>query len=142
MEPSYTVELLREKIQELEIRQADEGKVLKAQLAATYDNLKPINIVKSIVGDVLDSKSLREEFVNTAAGYATGLITKKLIIGTSKNPTLKLFGLGIQLAMTTLISKNYAAVKEVIAQLAGSLFTKMQEDFLLKNDQSENEQPG
>jgi predicted Kef-type K+ transport protein len=94
------------------------------------------------VGDVLDSKSLREEFVNTAAGYATGLITKKLIIGTSKNPTLKLFGLGIQLAMTTLISKNYAAVKEVIAQLAGSLFTKMQEDFLLKNDQSENEQPG
>ena len=137
---TYTVESLRDKIKELQIRQAEEGKVLKAQLATTYDNLKPINIVKSIVNDVFESKTLREEFVNTTAGYVTGLITKKLIVGTSKNPVLKLFGLGIQLAMTTLMSKNYAAVKEVIAQLAGSVFTKMQEDFLLKNDRAENEQ--
>lgn len=139
---TYTVESLREKIKELQIRQADEGKILKAQLATTYDNLKPINIVKSIVNDVFESKTLREEFVNTTAGYLTGLITKKLIVGTSKNPVLKLFGLGIQLAMTTLMSKNYAAVKEILAQLAGSVFTKMQEDFLFKNDQTENEQPG
>lgn len=137
---TYTIESLREKIRELHIRQTEEGKVLKAQLVTTYDNLKPVNIVKSIVGDVLESKTLREEFVNTAAGYVTGLITKKLIVGTSKNPVLKLFGLGIQLAITTLMSKNYAAVKEVIAQLAGSVFTKMQEDFLFKNDLSENEQ--
>ena len=137
---TYTVKSLREKIKELQIRQEEEGKVLQAKLAATYDSLKPINIVKSIVSDVFESKSLREEFVNTAAGYATGLITKKLIIGTSKNPVLKLFGLSIQLAMTTLMSKNYAAVKEIIAQLAGSVFTKMQEDFLLKNDQAENKQ--
>lgn len=139
---TYTVESLREKIKELQIRQADEGKILKAQLATTYDNLKPINIVKSIVNDVFESKTLREEFVNTTAGYLTGLFTKKLIVGTSKNPVLKLFGLGIQLAMTTLMSKNYAAVKEILAQLAGSVFTKMQEDFLFKNDQTENEQPG
>lgn len=138
---TYTVESLREKIKELQIRQVEEGKVLKAQLATTYESLKPINIVKSIVNDAFESKPLREEFVNTAAGYVTGLITKKLIIGSSKNPVLKLFGLGIQLAMTTLMSKNYAAVKEVIAQLAGSVFTKMQEDFLLKNDRAENEQP-
>lgn len=138
---TYTVESLREKIKELHIRQADEGKILKAQLATTYDNLKPINIVKSIVNDVFESKSLRDEFVNTTASYVTGLITKKLIIGSSKNPVLKLFGLGIQLAMTTLMSKNYAAVKEVIAQLAGSVFTKMQEDFLFNNDRAENEQP-
>lgn len=139
---TYTVESLREKIMELQIRQAEEGKVLKAQLVTTYDNLKPVNIVKSIVGDVFDSKSLRDEFVNSAVAYTTGLITRKLIIGTSKNQALRLFGLGIQLAMTTLMSKNYAAVKEVIAQLAGSVFTKVQEDFLFKNDRAENEQPG
>ncbi|HCE57394.1 MAG TPA: hypothetical protein DER09_06200 [Prolixibacteraceae bacterium] len=139
---TYTVESLREKIMELQIRQAEEGKVLKAQLVTTYDNLKPVNIVKSIVGDVFDSKSLRDEFVNSAVAYTTGLITRKLIIGTSKNPALRLFGLGIQLAMTTLMSKNYATVKEVIAQLAGSVFTKVQEDFLFKNDRTENEQPG
>lgn len=140
MAEQYTIESLREKIRELEERQVEEGKILKTQLKVTFDNLKPLNIIKSVVNDVFESKSLRNDFVNTAAGYASGLITKKLIIGNSKNPAVKLLGLGIQLAMTTVISKNAAALKELILQLAGSVFTKMQEEILLNNSGSDNDQ--
>ena len=132
MDTQYTIESLRGRISELEVRQAEEGKILKAQLRVTIDSLKPINLIKSLVNEAFESKSLRNEFVTNAAAYASGLITKKLVVGNSNNPAVKLLGLGIQLAMTTVISKNYAALKEVIVQLAGLVFTKMQEDMFDK----------
>jgi hypothetical protein len=138
MDTQYTIESLRERIRELELRQGEEGKILKTQLRVTLDSLKPINLIKSVVNDVFESKSLRNEFVTNAAAYASGLITKKLVIGNSKNPAVKLLGLGIQLAMTTVISKNYAALKEVIIQLAGLVFTKIQEDTLYSYEQTDD----
>jgi len=141
MAEQYTIESLREKIMELEVRQVEEGKYLKNQLWETMDNLRPVNLIKSLVSDVVDSKSLRDDFVNTAAGYVSGLITKKLVVGNSNNPAMKLLGLGIQLAMTTVISKNAAALKEVILQLAGSVFAKIQEEIIDKSNQTEDTKP-
>lgn len=125
METRYTVELLREKIKELEFRQADEGKIFKDQLKYTYESLKPANILKSVFNDLVSSETLKDDFINAAASYTSGLLTRNLIVGKSKNPLLKIAGLGIQFGITALVTKNYGSVKEVFSQYLSAFISKM-----------------
>lgn len=116
MENQYTAESLKAAIKALEIKQAEEGKLFKEQLLITYENLKPVNILKNIVKDFYSSDNYQQDFMEIVAGMTSGFITKKIIIGKSKNPLLKLVGLAVQFGMTTLISKNYGAIKDSIVQ--------------------------
>jgi len=116
MENQYTVESLREEIRALEIKQAEEGQLLKEQLLITYENLKPINILRNIAKDFSSSDNYKQDFLEIVAGMTSGFITKKIIIGKSKNPMLKLIGLAVQFGMTTLVSNKFNAIKDSIVQ--------------------------
>lgn len=116
MENQYTAESLKEAIKALEIKQVEEGQLVKEQLLITYENLKPINILRNIVKDVYSSENYTQDFVEIVAGMTSGFVTKKIIIGRSKNPMLKLVGLAIQFGMTTLVSKKYTAIKDSLLQ--------------------------
>lgn len=126
MEKQYTVESLREEIHALEVKQANEGKLVKEQLLITYENLKPINILKSIVKDLYSSDNYTQDFMEIVAGMTTGFVTKKLIIGKSKNPLLKLAGLALQFGMTTFVSKKYNVIKDSVVRFL-SRFVKEKE---------------
>lgn len=116
MEKQYTVGSLKQAINELEIRQKQEKILLKEQLVETYESLKPSNILTNIIKDLASSENLKKEFINTAVAVTTGFITKKVIVGKSNNQALKLVGLALQFGITTLVSKNYDAIKEVVSQ--------------------------
>ena len=116
MENQYTAESLKEEIKALEIKQAEEGKLLKKQLLITYENFKPINILKNIVSDFSSSDNYKQDFLEIVAGMTSGFITKKIVVGRSKNPMLKLIGLAIQFGITTVVSKKYQAIKESVIQ--------------------------
>ncbi len=138
MEKQYTIESLREKIRELEIKQEAEGKVLKAQLKVSYEYFKPSNILKSIIKDVVSSESLKDDFINTAASYTSGLLTKKLIIGKSQNPLLKIIGLGIQFGITAIINKNFSSIKDVFTQYVNAFISNLQDSANNKFSDNEN----
>lgn len=125
MGKQYTIDSLREEIRELEIKQEAEGKVLKAQLKVTYEYLKPSNILRSVVKDIVSSETLKNDFINTAASYTSGLLTKKLIVGKSQNPFLKIIGLGIQFGITALVNKNYNSIKEVFTQYVNAFISNL-----------------
>lgn len=114
MSTEYTAESLKETIKLLEIKHAESEKQLRTELINVYENLKPINILKNIARDAVSSESLRHDAANTLASLMSGFISKKIIVGKSKNPFLKLIGIGIQLGMTNLVSKNYNIVKDHI----------------------------
>jgi superoxide dismutase len=116
MENQYTVESLKEAIKALEAKQANDRILLKEQLLFTYESLKPSNILKSIFKDFASSENLKNEFVNTAVAVTSGFITKKVIIGKSNNLALKLLGLAFQFGITSLVSKNYDVIKDVVNQ--------------------------
>lgn len=126
MEKQYTVESLREEIHALEVKQANEGKLVKEQLLITYENLKPINILKSVVKDLYSSDNYTQDFMEIVAGMTTGFVTKKIIIGKSKNPLLKLAGLALQFGMTTFVSKKYNVIKDSVVRFL-SRFVKEKE---------------
>lgn len=127
MENQYTVETLKEVIKELEIKQVEEGQLLKEQLLITYENLKPINILKNIVQDFSASENFKQDFFDTVAGMTSGFITKKIIVGRSKNPMLKLIGFAIQFGMTTLVSNKFNAIKDSIAHFINRFVEKKEE---------------
>jgi hypothetical protein len=137
MEKQFTIESLREQIRVLEIKQEAEGKVLKAQLKATYEFFKPSNILKSIIQDVVSSDSLKDDFINTAASYASGLLTKRLIVGKSQNPLLKIIGLGIQFGITAIVNKNYSSIKDVFTQYVNAFLSNLLDSA--NNEFSDNE---
>ena len=64
MENQYTAETLKEAIKKLEIKQAEEGQLVKEQLLITYENLKPVNILRNIVKDVYSSENYMQDFVD------------------------------------------------------------------------------
>lgn len=117
MENQYTAETLKEAIKKLEIKQAEEGQLVKEQLLITYENLKPVNILRNIAKDVYSSENYTQDFVEIIAGMTSGFITKKIVVGSSKNPVLKLVGLAIQFGITTLVSKKFSVIKDSVIQL-------------------------
>ena len=137
---TYTVESLREKIKELHIRQADEGKILKVQLKNSYEYFKPANILKSVVNDIVSSDTLKDDFINAAASYSSGLLTRRLLIGKSQNPFLKIVGLGVQFGITALVTKNYGSIKEVFSQYLNAFMAKLQDSVETEISDDENQQ--
>lgn len=117
MENQHTAESLKEMIAELEERQAKEGVLLKEQLDVTINNLRPANILQSIVKEFHVSKNLLDEIANTAISITSGFVSKKIVVGRSKNQFLKLLGLAVQFGITTVISKKFHVLKEKVNQL-------------------------
>lgn len=126
MEKKYTKESLQEAIKVLEIKQAEEGLLVKEQLLDTYENLKPLNILRNIVNEFYSTDKYKQDFVEIVAGMTTGFITKKMVIGKSKNPFLKILGLAIQFGITTLFSKKYNELKNSAIQFISSFLQEKQ----------------
>ncbi len=127
MQIEYTQKTLKEAIKALEIRKVEEENYLRAQLLNVYENLKPVNILKNIAKDIATNDSLKNDVANTVASLMSGFISKKIIIGRSKNPFLKLLGVVIQFGMTTLVSSKFSIIKDYIANFVNLIQVKRDE---------------
>ncbi|HMG15128.1 MAG TPA: hypothetical protein VK590_06765 [Saprospiraceae bacterium] len=115
--------LLREEIRRLEIKQSQEAILLKEQFNITYNNLKPVNLVKSLFDEVSSSPDILDNIINTGIGMATGFITKKFLLGSSKNPLSKLLGTALEFGVANIVTKNSEIIKTQGEKLM-KLFTK------------------
>jgi hypothetical protein len=104
---------LRAAIVQLEIKQDAEGKILKEEFFEAYENIKPINLIRSTLVEVTESSDIKDHLLNTSVAIATGYISKILFDGITHNPLRKLLGTALQFGVTTVIAKNPEAVKAV-----------------------------
>lgn len=140
MENQHTAESLKEMIAELEERQAEEGMLLKEQLDVTINNLRPANILQSIVKEFHVSQNLLDELVNTAISITSGFVSKKIVVGRSKNQFLKLIGLAVQFGITTVISKKFHILKEKVNHLIERFLSEKEKEEKLESEENgENE---
>lgn len=115
---------LKEAIRLLEIKQADEKALLKKEFMATYESMRPVNLIKDKFNDVITSPNLKENILNAALSLAAGYLSKKAIIGATHNPLRQLFGTLLQVGVTGLVSKNTDGIKSTAMNLLGSVFKK------------------
>jgi hypothetical protein len=102
---------LRVAILQLEIKQAEEGKVLKEQFLVTYESIKPINLIRSIFTEAAESKDLQDNLVNTTIGLSAGYLSKVLFQGISGSPIKKFLGTALMFGIKNLVAQNPEAVK-------------------------------
>lgn len=106
-----SIDELRDSIFLLEMKQANDWYLLKEEFHTTYENLKPINIIRNKFKDLASTPNLQSTVVNSVIGLATGFIAKKVFIGTSHNPITKLLGLILEIAVANKVSKNADGIK-------------------------------
>lgn len=104
-------DVLNEKILLLKNTQATQLKLLTQQLDATYQSLRPINLLKTTLHEVATAPELKTTLINNAIGLTMGYLSKKIITGSSHNPMIKMGGLLLQFTIANIASKHPEAIK-------------------------------
>ena len=102
---------LRNAILQLESKQAEEVKTLKEQIHASYESMKPINLIKSTFHQIAESEDLKDNILNTSLGFATGYLSKILFQGASHSPLRKLLGTALMFGVTNVVAKHPVKIK-------------------------------
>ena len=100
-------------IQLLEVEQAINRQLLKEQLHLAYERLKPVNLLKSSLHEVISSPTLTDNILGTVISLASGFLTKKLVVGASGNIIRKVLGSILQFGVTTVVQQHPDAIKSV-----------------------------
>ncbi|MDO9000028.1 MAG: hypothetical protein Q7W45_09705 [Bacteroidota bacterium] len=108
----------------LEIKQANEKRILIEQFKATYESMKPVNIIKNTIKELITAPDLKNNLVNTTIGIATGYLSKKITIGSSHNPLKQALGALLQFGVTNIVSKNASGIKSGAHTLLNTLLNK------------------
>lgn len=119
-----TVSELKDAIRLLEIQQAAEGVLLKEQFKLTYESLRPANLIKKTLHELVSSPDLKGGIVNALMGLGAGYLSKKAVAGNSHNPIKILLGAIMQMGVTKVVSANGDGIKSGIFQLIQKLFNK------------------
>jgi hypothetical protein len=108
---------LRATIAELEAKQTDERSVFRSQVKATFDSIRPINLIKTTLNEVASSQSLKDHLISTGVGLVAGHLSEKIFEGGRPSATRKLLGTAIMFGVTNIVARH----PEVVVQVGGKL---------------------
>jgi len=123
-------EALQEAIALLEIRQMEEQNMLRHQFKATFESLKPINLLKGAWHDLTSSPDIKEDLMSNAIGLTTGFLSRRVLLGASRNPIKKIVGSLLQFAVANLVSRHSGTIKSAGQALVQRFFKHKREDGL------------
>jgi hypothetical protein len=110
-------------ILQLENQKAIDMELLKSELHEAYENIRPINLIKSTLKEVAESPDLHNNAINALVGLGTGYLSKSLFERVSHNPLKKIVGIALLFGVTNVISKN-PAIARTMGKTALNLFKK------------------
>lgn len=99
-------DLLSQTILSLKIKQADEFYSLKDHFQTTYENLKPLNLIKNAFSEITGSPDIKNNILNNVIGLSTGYLSRKLILGGTHNPIKRVLGYLLQFVVTNVVAKR------------------------------------
>jgi len=117
MKKQNAVASLKESIRLLEIKQVEEGEILKEQFRITFESFKLTNMIKNSIKELTGSSEIKANLFETIVSIITGYITKKIMIKSGGNPFLKIVGVMLQFGVTSLIAKNAESIRNFVTEL-------------------------
>ncbi|MFL5762732.1 MAG: hypothetical protein ACJ77K_02250 [Bacteroidia bacterium] len=117
-------DILKARISELKVLQANESVLLKKELIMVYESLKPVNLIKKTLRDLTSDRELNGDLLNTALSLAAGHLSKSVVAGSTNNPLKQLFGSFLQVAVTSIVSKNASNVRSGFLRILDFLSNK------------------
>lgn len=117
MEKITSITELRKAILQLEIKQSEDKLLLKEQFRISYESMKPVNVFKNSIKDLISSTDLINNLFSASLGLAAGYLTKKAAVGSSHNPLKQIMGVFLQLGVSSVVTKNASGIKSVLLGL-------------------------
>lgn len=108
----------------LEEKKILQEKMLIDHFNQTFESLKPINMIKSTLRELGGTPDLKANLLDATLGVGVGLLSKKLMIGSSTNFFRKITGTVVEFAIATLVAKNSEKIKTVGKGLISNFFDK------------------
>jgi hypothetical protein len=121
METIRTSVELKSTIQQLENEKALKLILLKEQVHIVCEKLKPGNLIKNTIMDIASDTGLKNTITDDMLGYTIGAASKKVLIGKTKNPFVKLIGFTIERVVSNQVIKNATVLKS----FAGAVWDKI-----------------
>jgi len=113
---SSTAEL-KASIRELELKTQHQEQALRENAKAVGRSLNPINLLKLGISKFASSPDMKTAAVNTFIGLAAGYITRKVVVGRSKNIFKRTLGAAVQAGITRFVHKKLPVLQEKIPKL-------------------------
>lgn len=107
-------------IRELELKTQQQEQALKFNAKSTAQSLKPVNLVRvglSGAKKVAATRDIRSLALDTFIGIAAGYLTRKIVVGKSRNIFKRTIGTAIQAAIIKLVYRNLPMIKHKTANL-------------------------
>ena len=126
MQNIHSLKELKGAIVDLENKQIVEQQLMKAEFNSAYENLNPINLIKTTISEIGDSEELNKYIINASVDFTAKYLSKKIFEETEHYPVAKLLG-------NLLVYNTANAIKnnpEILKSIASSLFD------VLKNKQN------
>lgn len=124
MEKIRNITELRASIIFLEIKKDNEMRLLKEQFKVTYESMKPANLIKNKINEIITSPDLKQNLINATISLAAGYLSKKAVVGSTHNPLKQLFGTLLQLGVTSVVAKNTDGIKSTAMNLINAVISK------------------
>jgi hypothetical protein len=102
---------------------------VKENFFRTYESLKPINLITSIMDEVTSSPYLTNNIVDTAIGLTAGYISRKAVVKESDGILRKLFGTVLQFGVTNLVAQNPESIKSFGKFILHHIFRKKETNY-------------
>lgn len=102
---------LKSAIVELKERQRIEKEELINNFHALTEKLKPINLIKDTFHKVTSAPGFGGNLFNTALSLGTGILSKKLLIGSSNTIIKKVAGHAVKAGVAGIVAKKANKIK-------------------------------
>lgn len=98
---------------------------IKEELNLLIDDLKPINIIKQTLSDLVSSLEVKQSLGDLIIGATTGVIAKNIFIGETHNPVSKISGMLIEMIVAKNVTNNAEQIKSIGTSIWNKLIQRM-----------------
>lgn len=95
----------------LELERRKEFDELRLQSHQLYENMKPINLIKSAIEEVTTSPDVQKGVEKAAMGATAGFLVKSIVFRKSHNPLKILASIALQTIATSMAVKHSSEIK-------------------------------
>lgn len=124
MAETNKAKVLHEALELLRARQAQELTTIKTQFELTHQYFVPSQFFKNILQEVVTKPNIKNDLMDLIIGLIMGYLSKKMVIGSTRNPIKKVFGWVLEFVIANFTAKHTQAIKSIGGYVIKRFFKK------------------
>lgn len=115
---------IQQAILDLKNRKAIQEEILLHEIRETFENIKPLNLLKNTIRQVAASPDFRSNLLKGAVGIGTGMLSQNIIMNGAAGIGKKILGNALKFGIATLVAKNAEKIKSAGSGFISKLFKR------------------